>query len=254
MTVSDDDIANMLNEELLERRVKVMFLRNAGGTWRQIAAECEVSEATVRKDYTIVCRDLNNEQPANVVARHRAVIYDIQKAMYPKMLRGDVKAATVILKALHRESNLLGLDAPTRIFADVGHVDFANEAARLITRIQQLDPATLKELQRGAPEHAYIDADVEPERVPASDQLDGEPAGGAARAAEPVDGAPAGDAQPARRDDGGERGPEVSGPDGSTEPASAPVDHDSDPSGPADAADPAPGDDPDDLDDDWSNI
>ena len=148
MTVSDDDISTMLDEELLARRTKVMFLRNAGATWAAVSKETGVSIQTCRKDYQVVCRDINNEQPADVVARHRAVIFDIQRANYPAMMRGDKDAAATILRALDREAKLLGLDAPTRILAGVSDVEFANEAARLIERITALDPTTMKELGR----------------------------------------------------------------------------------------------------------
>lgn len=168
MTVSQDDINAMLNEELLARRTKVMFLRNAGATWPTIAEETGVSEATCRKDYAVVCRDINAEQPANVVARHRAVIFDIQRANYPAMMRGDKDAAATILRALDRESKLLGLDAPTKIMASVSGEEFANEAARLIARINQLDPNTLKELERVQRRNdpTIIDADIEPSAEP----------------------------------------------------------------------------------------
>ena len=144
----DGDELARKRELLLARRTKVMFLRNAGATWPAIAEETGVSEATCRKDYAVVCRDINGEQPANIVARHRAVIFDIQRANYPAMMRGDKDAAATILKALDREAKLLGLDAPTRILAATSGEDFANEAARLIGRINELDPTTIKELTR----------------------------------------------------------------------------------------------------------
>lgn len=166
MTVSDDDIGHMLDEELLARRTKVMFLRNAGATWQAISKEVSVSIATCRKDYQVVCRDINNEQPADVVARHRAVIFDIQRANYPAMMRGDKDAAATILRALDREAKLLGLDAPTRILAGVSDVEFANEAARLIERITTLDPTTMKELGRATSSGPQV-IDAEPADIPA---------------------------------------------------------------------------------------
>lgn len=163
MTVSDDDISSLINEELLERRTKVMYLRNAGATWAQVAAQTGVSVATCRKDMAIVQRDINNEQPTQVVARHRAVIFDIQRANYPAMMRGDKDAAMVILRALHRESKLLGLDSPTRILSTVSNEDFSNEAARLIESIAKKDLDTLKELAHGhQPAEQPLDAEVVP--------------------------------------------------------------------------------------------
>lgn len=149
------------DEAIMLRRTKVMFLRNHGKTWAVIGEVLGISGATARKDYAIVCRDLNNEQPADVVARHRAVIFDIQRANYPKMLAGDKDAAQTILKALDREAKLLGLDAPTRILASVNDVEYANEAARLINSIQAMDPDTLKELGRGQAIEDIIDADLD---------------------------------------------------------------------------------------------
>lgn len=185
MTVSDEDLTDLLDAELMERRVKAMFLKNAGATLQKIAAECGVSIATVRKDLAIVRRDINNEQPTDVIARHRAVIFDIQRANYPAMMRGDKDAAATILRALDREARLLGLDQPVRVLAGVTKEEFANEAARLIERINSLDPSTLKELERVRHSEAQNIIDVTPE--PAAEDA-GEPADPqpAPVAAEPV--------------------------------------------------------------------
>ena len=150
MTVSDNDISILINEELLARRTKAMYLKNAGATLAAISKECGVSIATVRKDLEIVRRDINNEQPMDVIARHRAVIFDIQRANYPAMRRGDKDAAATILRALEREAKMLGLDSPTRVLAAVSADDFANEAARLIDSIVNTDIDTLKELTHRA--------------------------------------------------------------------------------------------------------
>ncbi|QPX62183.1 RNaseE [Mycobacterium phage Indlovu] len=174
----DGDLADLINEELLARRTKAMFLKNAGGTLAAIAKECGVSIATVRKDLAIVRRDINNEQPTDVIARHRAVIFDIQRANYPAMMRGDKDAAATILRALDREARLLGLDQPVRVLAGVTKEEFANEAARLIERINALDPATLKELERVRrhDEPSIIDVTPEPADEDAGLPTDPDPA------------------------------------------------------------------------------
>ena len=197
MTVSDDDISVLINEELLARRTKAMYLKNAGATLSQIAKENGVSIATVRKDLEIVRRDINNEQPMDVIARHRAVIFDIQRANYPAMMRGDKDAAATILRALEREAKLLGLDSPTRVLAAVSADDFANEAARLIDSIVNTDIDTLKELTHRdralptpTPEPDYIECEEVPVPVddaPAAEAVDAH----ADRQADPHDPAPA---------------------------------------------------------------
>lgn len=242
MTVSDDDISTMIDDELLQRRTKVMFLRNAGATWAKVAEECKVSIATVRKDMDIVQRDINNEQPNQVIARHRAVIFDIQRANYPAMMRGDKDAAMVILRALHRESKLLGLDSPARVLASVSADDFNNEAARLIQSILDKDADTLKELTTDA-HRPIIDAEEVPDPEPVRRTPFDRPSPGAGQAG-PVDDGPAdapdggagwasgGGSAPA---DAPERQPELPGPPG-------PPQHDR-------AADVLPDDD-----DGWSNL
>lgn len=168
MTVSDADIEAMLDDELVQRRTTVMFLRNGGATWSQIAKVVEVSIATCRKDYGLVCRDLNGEDRTQTIARHRAVTFDICRANYARMMGKNAddayKGAMTILKALERESRLLGLDQPARLLAAVNTEDFANEAAALITYIQQHDVDTLKELTRGQRRHTVIDGVVEIEQ------------------------------------------------------------------------------------------
>lgn len=188
---------------LLKRRTAVMFLRNGGVTWPAIAKELGISENTARKDYSVVCHDINREDPADVVARHRAVIFDIQRANYPAMMAGGTigkDAAATILRALERESKLLGLDSPTKILAAANTEDFANEAARLITLIEQHDPDTLKELTRGRRrQEQIIDVTVEPDEGSADPSDEGSRSQGAS--VEPVgqpvaDGAAGGDGDP----------------------------------------------------------
>ena len=79
MSVTDDDINVLINEELLARRTKAMYLKNAGATLSQIAKENGVSIATVRKDLEIVRRDINNEQPMDVIARHRQATRSLRR-------------------------------------------------------------------------------------------------------------------------------------------------------------------------------
>ena len=198
MTVSDDDISVLINEELLARRTKAMYLKNAGATLSQIAKENGVSIATVRKDLEVVRRDINNEQPMDVIARHRAVIFDIQRANYPAMMRGDKDAAATILRALEREAKLLGLDSPTRVLAAVSADDFANEAARLIDSIVNTDIDTLKELTHRdralptpTPEPDYIEC----EATELDDAPDAEAGAVGAAGGEPAS-VPGGDAAP----------------------------------------------------------
>lgn len=162
MTISDGDIANLLNEELYARRVKALFLHNAGATIAKIADECGVSTGTVRKDLEIAKRQYLSETPEQRRAVQMAVIMDMRKANYPAMMRGDTDAANVILRGLKQEAQLFALFPKVLEVPGINDVEFANEAAALIERIAELDPHGLKELTHAhhRPTPESVDADV----------------------------------------------------------------------------------------------
>lgn len=149
MTVSDDDIANLLNEELFARRAKALFLSNAGATIAKIAEECGVSTSTVRKDLDIAKRQYLADTPDQRRAVQMSIIHDMRKANYPAMMRGDVDAANVILRGLKQEASLFGLFPKVLEVPGIDSVSAANEAAALIERIAQIDPQGLREITRG---------------------------------------------------------------------------------------------------------
>ena len=180
MTVSDDDIANLLNEELYARRAKVLFLSNAGATIAKIAEECSVSTSTVRKDLEIAKRQYLAETPDQRRAVQMSIICDMRKANYPAMMRGDVDAANVILRGMKQEASLFGLFPKVLEVPGIDSVSAANEMAALIERVAQIDPHGLKEITRG---QVPLDVDtVEDREQPAT----GATPYDAARPGEPV--------------------------------------------------------------------
>lgn len=239
----DDDLTSLLNEELYARRVKALFLSNAGATIAAIASELEVSTATVRKDLEIAKRQYLAETPEQRRATQMAVILDMRKANYPAMLRGDADAANVILRGLKQEASLFGLFPKVIEVPGIDTVAAANEAAALIERIAQIDPQGLKEITRGHADQPPLDvtevpdpaddAPVRPAVAGSGDGSSGAPAEGAS--ADPPDGS-AGAAVPGRP---GEVDAGTGGEEDSTATTAEPGE--------------APADDPDD-DDGWSNI
>lgn len=238
MSISDDDIADLLNEELYARRVKALFLSNAGATIAKIAEECNVSTATVRKDLEIAKRQYLAETPEQRRATQMAVIMDMRKANYPAMLRGDVDAANVILRGLKQEGSLFGLFPKVLEVPGIDTVQAANEAAALIQRIAQIDPQGLKEITRGHAELPPLDVDtVEDREQPAAEAAPG--------AGAPAHG-PDQPAEPAGRHDGG--GDTVG-------PGAEPDQREDHGVGDDTAGGPAAGDaDEGEADDGWSNI
>lgn len=144
----DDQLAEWFDAEIETRRGKVLLMRLSGMTYAAIAGSLGVSTATARKDYDIALAAHATDSPEKMIARQRAVLTDILQANYRPMLGGDKDAAATILKALDREAKLFGLDAPTRILANVNPVDYSNEAAKLLDQIKQYDETALDHLIR----------------------------------------------------------------------------------------------------------
>lgn len=172
----DVALAAITDATIEERRGRVLLMRLAGGTFTAIAKDQGISITTARKDYDIALSAHMQDTPQVGIARHRAIITDILRANYPKMMEGDKDAAATILRALDRDAKLNGYDAPTRVLASVSDVEFANEAARLIGRIQEIDPTALKELTRVGP-RPQEPLDVETVDDPPADQDRDDPGG-----------------------------------------------------------------------------
>lgn len=174
----DAELAAITEATIEERRGRVLLMKLAGATFTRIAKDEQISITTARKDYQIALQAHMGETPDLIIARHRAILIDVMRANYPKMMEGDKDAAAVILKALDREAKLFGLDAPTRVLASVSDIEFAHEASRLISRIADVDPTALKELTRVGPRpQEPLDVETVPMDGGPGEQ-GGQPAGG----------------------------------------------------------------------------
>lgn len=181
---AEEDMALVISERD-ERRGRVLMMKLAGATFSTIAHRESISVSTARKDYDIALSAHMRDTPEVGIARQKAIITDILRANYPRMMDGDKDAAATILKALDREAKLGGYDAPTRVLASVSNEDFARESARLINRIQQIDSNTLKELTRAGhqpppqPEREPLDVEIV-DGAPADQAVAGAPSPGLA--------------------------------------------------------------------------
>ncbi|AYB69115.1 helix-turn-helix DNA-binding protein [Mycobacterium phage Eaglehorse] len=186
-------IERPVDETLWERRMQAVSLRNAGMTFSEIARIQGISPALARRDVETALREFMSGEIDQLIARHRSVLMDMQRANYRAMLSGSKEAATTILKGLEHEAKLLGLYAPTRVVTGVGEVEFSERFVQLVNAIS---PDTLKELLRGAqhtgePRQHPVDAEVVPDPV-------AETPGGAGAEAGPGGEAGGADAAPAR--------------------------------------------------------
>lgn len=171
------------DDELFERRMQVLSLRNGGMTYRAIASGLGISPDTARRDEIWARRYIGRDDIEAVINTQRSIILDGRRANYRAYLSGDKDATVAIFKGLDHEAKLLGLYAPTRIQTGPSHVDFAEQAAELIA---QVSPNTLKELLRGTAIDPNVQrVDPEPVDVEVVDEVPPGDSGTAAPAEEP---------------------------------------------------------------------
>lgn len=136
-------VAAPVDEELWERRMKALTLRNAGGTFSQIAAQLNISATVARADVRLALREILSETTEDFIARQRSVLLDCQRGAYPLALQGDKDSIMAIVRCLEQEAKLLGLYAPQRMAVGISDVDFSNEAAELISKLGLVPPKEL---------------------------------------------------------------------------------------------------------------
>jgi hypothetical protein len=138
-----------VDEELWERRMKALTLRNAGATFSQIGQSLTISPTVARADVRLALREVLSESTEDFIARQRSVLLDCQRGAYPEAMKGDKDSIMAIVRCLEQEAKLLGLYAPMRQVVGISDVDFSNEAAELISKLGLQPP---KELMAHAPD------------------------------------------------------------------------------------------------------
>lgn len=102
----------------LERDRKILEMRRRGCDYDKIASEIKVNDASYAaklgkkaiEKYKRKCE----EDASALVTLQKMQINDVINANYPAAMNGDPKAAQVIIAAMKRLAELMGLDAPTK--------------------------------------------------------------------------------------------------------------------------------------------
>lgn len=140
------------DERIALRREMALSLRNARWTYAQIAATltkrglpCSAPTARLDVQHQRLAM-ATSDSIEELMGEQRSVVYDMQKALYPKMMAGNDKAATVILRGLEHIAKLRALYSPARMDPGVSEAEFAEQMVAVISAVR---PETLKELLRG---------------------------------------------------------------------------------------------------------
>lgn len=135
----------------VERRGRVMRLRNNGKSLREIAEIVGVSPETVKRDIALAIKDHLQVPVDEHIANSLSRIEGIRAELWRRMLNGDDKAPGDLIKLEQRQSTLLGLDAPSRVTVGVSTEDYAATLAGLMLDMGITPPDALaSSLQRPA--------------------------------------------------------------------------------------------------------
>jgi Trp operon repressor len=123
------------DDALAERRQKVSALRLMHYTQREIAAQLDVSVATVNRDLAVVraeWAERRSQSYESWVGEELAKIDLLERAILPAAIRGDDKAQARLVQFMDRRARMMGLDKPERFEHTVITMDAVEaEIARL---------------------------------------------------------------------------------------------------------------------------
>jgi hypothetical protein len=101
-----------------QRRLRVLELTQEGYTTRQIGAQLGVSHTLAWRDLKHSLTEYSERESVETTQLRnleKARLDQLQSAVYPKALEGQVTAVEAVLSIMKRRAALLGLDQPVRV-------------------------------------------------------------------------------------------------------------------------------------------
>lgn len=131
---------------VLDKELQIIELRRAGVTWEKIAREVGFKNASgaykmYQRAAERMIRPSLDEYRDTVLDRFERM----HMAVWPRAKEGDLRAIDTALRIAEKEIKLLGLDAPTKITAEVTVYEgqqLIEHTARIIDLIRQSRGAT----------------------------------------------------------------------------------------------------------------
>jgi len=114
---------NSKDFERAERKRNALELRLAGASYRDIAQALNCSVGTATND----CKEALAEIPMQQADEMRTVelsrLDRLQRAVWPKAVKGDLQAVDRAIKIIDRRAKLFGLDAPQQVQITANDID-----------------------------------------------------------------------------------------------------------------------------------
>lgn len=118
--------------ERAERLKKMVLLRKVGMTLQAIADQCGVNKSTVSRELDKAYKELYHEDANQHVQLELARLEELQRAIYPAALKGDVKAVNASVRVSESKRKLLGIDKPTKLELGLPDVDIDKAASEVM--------------------------------------------------------------------------------------------------------------------------
>ena len=160
-TIIDPEDVGLPEEQLLAKELKVLDLRRAGFTFQRIAEETGYRQPSgAQRAYK---RIMDRTKP-QAVEEHRWQELDrldrMQVALWPRAMKGDDKAINTIVRLMERRARLVGIDAPTKIQAEVvnydGNRDIDGDIERIVNILRGVGGSQPLEVESGTSESGTV--------------------------------------------------------------------------------------------------
>jgi AraC-like DNA-binding protein len=128
--------------EQLQRELAVLELRKTGANWRQIAEAVGYTHASAARKAYLRAYDRTLQAPADELRELELDRLDrLQMAYWKDAIEGNIKAADYVLKVIQVRARITGIEAPTKIQAEVVNYDATIIDADIERTIRELERA-----------------------------------------------------------------------------------------------------------------
>lgn len=149
-----------------ERKRNALELRLAGASYRDIAQALEVSPATALQDCKEALADIPAQQADEMRTVELSRLDRLQRAVWPRAVKGDLQAVDRAIKIIDRRAKLFGLDAPQQVQITANDIDL-DAAVDKMLRVAEM--ALEKEKSNHLVEDGQDDFDLEDMSLGAED-------------------------------------------------------------------------------------
>lgn len=153
-----------------ERKRNALELRLAGASYRDIAQALEVSPATALQDCKEALADIPAQQADEMRTVELSRLDRLQRAVWPRAIKGDLQAVDRAIKIIDRRAKLFGLDAPQQVQITANDIDL-DAAVDKMLRVAEM--ALEKEKSNHLVDDGQDDFDLEDMTLGAEDVDEG---------------------------------------------------------------------------------